>query len=142
MVQALSLVVTLVSEASACPNEELAARSTQAASVDAGAASHSAKSAALIGSNCSYTTGMIARRVVDEGQDWSWRGVLADAKGDLTSQVAAPFVANGARIVANELVELIVDGGHGHARLAFVGKSLDIDGVRYVVITSFEVLSS
>jgi hypothetical protein len=143
MVQALSLVVTFASgEASACPYEENAPTTSEAASVDAVAATHCARSAELVGANCSYTTGMVARRVVEEGDDWAWRGELTVASNTLASQVAAPFTADGFRVVANELVELIVDGGHGGARMSLTGKALEIEGVRYVVLTSFEVLNS
>jgi hypothetical protein len=112
-------------------------------SVPASVAAHCARSHTLVGANCSYTTGMVARRVVEEGEDWSFSGVLTAAPNTLSSHVAAPFTAaSGDYIVANELLEVLQAGGHAAARLSLAGKVLDIDGVRYVVLTSYEVLST
>lgn len=151
MVQVFSAAVlfaSVVSEARACPYEASASTTADSGTplvvaVDAAAASHCAKEASLVGQNCSYTTGMFARRVVEEGQDWTWQGALTDARDELSSQVAAPFAAEpGTRVIANELVETLKGAGHVHSRLALTGKLLDVDGVRYVVLTSFKVLNS
>lgn len=147
MVQVFAvLLVSAASEARACPYETSASadgKATTLASVDAEAAAHCAKEASLVGQNCSYSTGMVARRVVEEGQDWAWQGSLVDARDTLPSQVAAPFAAEaGTRVIANELVEILKNSGHVHSRLAVTGKLLDIEGVRYVVLTSFKVLNS
>lgn len=150
MVQILSAAVLLAStanEAQACPYQETSSSASTGTPVlvmiDAAAATHCAKGDKLVGQNCSYTTGMVARRVVEEGQDWSWAGLLSDAHDDLSSQVAAPFVADpGTRIIANELVEMLASAGHAHDRLALTGKLLDVDGVRYVVLTSYKVDNS
>ena len=112
-------------------------------SVPAAVAAHCARSSALVGANCSYTTGMVARRVVEEGDDWIYTGLLTVAPNTLSSHVAAPFTAAaGDYVVANELLEALQARGSAGARLSLGGRVLEVDGVRYVVITSFEVVSS
>jgi hypothetical protein len=49
---------------------------------------------------------------------------------------------DGDYVIANELVEAMVGGGHATGRLSLAGKLLEIDGVRYVVVTSFIVVTS
>jgi hypothetical protein len=106
-------------------------------------ASHCARSGELIGTNCSYTTGMMARRVLEEGQDWSWTGSLVSSPNNLTSQVAAPYQAQGTSwVIATELVEALKADEATASRLALVGKLLEVDGVRYVVLTSYKVVNS
>jgi hypothetical protein len=135
---ALSFAATLVTAfpAYAGPPEA-------AASVDVTAASHCARGGALIGSNCSYTTGMMARRVLEEGADWSYVGALATTANDLESMVAAPFTAGGHHVIANELVEsLSSTEGLSNLRMILGGKLLEVDGVRYVVLTSYKVINT
>lgn len=114
-----------------------------AASVDAAAASHCARAAELLGSNCSYTTGMMARRVLEEGQDWGAEGSLTPSPNNLGSMVAAPYTLPGSIfVIANELIEVLSVEGHTKARLALSGKLLEVDGVRYVVLTSYRVINT
>jgi len=116
---------------------------TAAASMDVTAASHSARAGELIGSNCSYTTGMMARRVLEEGQDWSYVGTLAPTGNNLGSMVAVPYTApDGVNVIANELVELMSADGYLRSRLSLTGKLLEVDGVRYVVLVSFKVINA
>lgn len=106
-------------------------------------ASHCARSGELIGSNCSYTTGMMARRVLEEGQDWNWVGSLAASGNTLPSMVAAPYTAQASTyVIATELVEALKADDATAARLSLVGKLLEVDGVRYVVLTSYKVVNS
>jgi hypothetical protein len=114
-----------------------------AASVDGATAAHCARSDKLVGSNCTYTTGLMARRVIEEGEDWSWEGALTDTDNNLSSSVAAPFAAGeGTHVIANELVESLSGAGLLRANLSLTGKLLEVDGVRYVVVTAYKVLSS
>lgn len=137
---ALSLAATLVSAfpAQAGPREVAPA----AATVDASAATHCARGGALMGTNCSYTTGMMARRVVEEGADWSYVGALTPSANDLESLVAAPFTAGGHHVIANELVESLTVDGLSNVRMILGGKLLEVDGVRYVVLTSYKVINT
>jgi hypothetical protein len=114
-----------------------------AATMDVAVASHSARAGELIGSNCSYTTGMMARRVLEEGQDWSYVGTLEATGNNLGSMVAVPYTApDGVNVIANELVELMSSDGHLRSRLSLTGKLLEVDGVRYVVLVSFKVINA
>lgn len=143
----VSIVALLPSAFAGSPSgsagASVAAASADAGSVDAAGASHCARGAALLGSNCSYTTGMMARRVLEEGQDWTYVGELVGSPNNLSTMVAAPFtVADGYHVIANELVEVLSQEGHSTSRLSLVGKLLEVDGVRYVVLTSFRVINS
>lgn len=95
-----------------------------------------------MGTNCSYTTGMMARRVVEEGADWSYVGALTPSTNDLESLVAAPFTAGGHHVIANELVEALTVDGLSNVRMILGGKLLEVDGVRYVVLTSYKVINT
>jgi hypothetical protein len=140
---AASLVAFSSTASAAPPAPAVAVATAEAASVDTAAASHCARAGKLIGSNCSYTTGMMARRVLEEGQDWTFVGELTTSRNDLASMVAAPFtVSDGFHVIANELVELMNQEGHAGSRLSLVGKLLEVDGVRYVVLTSFRVINT
>lgn len=106
-------------------------------------ASHCARSGELIGSNCSYTTSMMARRVLEEGQDWAWTGSLTASGNALPSSVAAPYVAQASTyVIATELVEGLKADDATASRLSLAGKLLEVDGVRYVVLTSYKVVNS
>ncbi len=96
------------------------------------AATTASSKADWLGSNCGYATASMAQKVLTDGVDYAWSGVLAKAQGELPSEVAAPFVANGARVVAN----IVLQGADVTQRLDLRGKELTVDGVRYVVVTS------
>lgn len=97
---------------------------------------HCAKSASLVGNNCSFSTGMMAQRVLEEGTSWSFTGVLTAATNELASHVAAPYAVgprNEIQVVANEVVEsLATQAGQGE-RVVLEGKILEVDGVKYFV---------
>jgi hypothetical protein len=112
------------------------------ASVDA---SHCAKKTELVGANCSYTTGLMAQRVLEEGENWSYTGTLVSSSNALDSRVAAPFTVGpkeGINVVANEVVEGLVKAGADTGRLALSGKLLEVDGIRYFVATAFKASNS
>lgn len=128
----------------ACPYDAVTAVDA-AAAVDAVAA-HVAHGPDLIGGNCSYTTGLMARRVLGEGRDWQYVGELEAAPNTSATHVAAPFRTQSAGsssfVVATELLERLVAAGKAEATLELAGRSLEIDGVVYVVLTSFRVINS
>ncbi|HHO52848.1 MAG TPA: hypothetical protein ENK18_18720 [Deltaproteobacteria bacterium] len=103
--------------------------------------SESAKRAELIGlSNCSWTTAMMAERVLDEGVPYTYVGHLIESHNELASRVAAPYTVgpNGRiHVVANEVLDLLDRQGSLQARLELQGKVLEVDGVRYLVVTTF-----
>jgi cytochrome c5 len=140
------LLLAAAGSASACPYEsEGNAAPKSAAHADEQVAAHSAHGADLLGANCPFATGLMARRVIAEGRDWSWQGALARGRNDLGSRVAAPLEARGAggaaHLVATELLETLVASGNEGATLTLQGRSLDLDGTTYVVLTSFRAMN-
>ncbi len=112
----------LAAPAFACPG---------AAAADA--AANCASKAELVGSACSYATGSMAQRVLLDGADFAYSGVLAPAKKKVIAEVAVPFmVADGVAVVANGILDAVTDTKAG---LDFRGKLLEVDGVRFFVIT-------
>ena len=102
------------------------------------AAAHCARSKELVGANCSFTTGMTARRVLEEGAPWSWVGVLTPTDNAQPTRIATPYrMDDGVLLVATELLEGLVQEGIVGLDLRLEGRSLELDGVRYVVLTSF-----
>lgn len=107
------------------------------------AAAHPATRASLIGANCSYTTGSMARRVMAEGVDWSAEDRLEPAANSLETRVAVPYVLHqdpSTYVVASELLQVVPDPARSRHRLAMSGRTLEVDGVRYVVLTAFRVI--
>ncbi len=107
-------------------------------------ATHCATRTDLVGANCSYSTGLMARRVVDQGAPWRGQSGLVPTQDKLESGVAAPFLVgpdDGFRVIANEVVQVLCDGGHAQEQLELTGRWLEVDGVRYVVLTSFKVVN-
>jgi len=114
------------------------AATQSAAALDAAAC---AKKASLVGSACSYTTGMMASRVLEQGKVFSYTGTLKAVEGGLESQVAAPYLIgpSGIRVIANEVVESVTQPD---ARMTWSGKVLEVDGVEYFVLTGYEKASA
>jgi hypothetical protein len=102
-----------------------------------------ARSADLIGPNCAYTTGLVARRTLDEGQPWTYAGRLVPADTVLPSKVAAPYAVGPeqrVRVVANEVLEDIAAGGAPPPRVHLEGRLLEIEEVTYFVVTGWSAL--
>lgn len=130
---AVGFGLALPLSALACPPRSETAQTeashAQHAAADAGAC---AKSTDLVGSGCSYTTGMMAQRILAEGGDFAFTGNLTRVEDHLDSHVAAPFVVGeNVRVVANEVIETApLD-----SRVALTGKRLEVNGVQYFVVT-------
>ena len=106
---------------------------------------HCAKKAELVGTNCSYTTGMMAQRVLEEGKSWSYTGTLAAATNDLESNVAAPYTVGpegNINVIANEVVEKLLESKGDTKRIALTGKLLEVDGTTYFVATEVQEANS
>ena len=106
---------------------------------------HCAKQGELVGANCSYATGMMAQRVLEQGKSYTFTGSLVTAGNKLDSRVAAPYTVGpegSINIVANEVIETLVDAGAANKRLELAGKLLEVDGVTYFVATQFETVNS
>lgn len=117
---------------SSCPNHADAKH----ASANPGSC---ARSAQLVGSNCSYTTSTMAKRVLDSGRPWAFNGRLMVAENELASHVAAPYTAgpDGVFVVANEVLDELTRAAAPPARVELEGKLLEVDGVKYFVVTDY-----
>jgi hypothetical protein len=128
--------------AEACPGKtEMASADSRTELASTHAAvdpTHCAKSAALVGSNCKWSTGQMAQRVQAEGKDVQLTTRLAKQEQALASQVAAPFKAGEMYVIANQVIEQ----ADASASLALAGKVLEVDGVTYLLVTSFEKSNS
>lgn len=99
-----------------------------------------AKKAELVGTNCKYSTGQMAQRVHTEGKATTLTARLEHQPEQLDSHVAAPFVVNDdVYVIANEIVDQIEDRT---AALTLSGKVLEVDGVTYLLVESFQKSSS
>ena len=103
-----------------------------------------AKKASLVGANCSYTTGMMAQRVLAEGTPWSYTGSLATSENAVGTHVAAPYTVgpDKVNVVANEVLESLTEAGLQTGRMQLDGKRLEVDGVTYFVLVSYAAPSS
>ncbi len=95
-------------------------------------ASDCAKKAEFIGGNCSYSTNMMAQKVMEQGAAFSYTGSMDKSDNKLDSHVAAPFVIKGdIHVIANAVLDTLgaVDG-----RMAMNGKMLEVDGTKYFLL--------
>jgi hypothetical protein len=132
----VALMLAAPSTALACPGSEMASNApkTELASTAAVDPTHCAKSAALVGSNCKWSTGQMAQRVQAEGKAIQVTTRLAKQEEALASQVAAPFKAGEMYVIANQVIEQ----ADPSATLALDGMVLEVDGVKYLLVTSFQ----
>ena len=105
--------------------------------------SHCAKKTALVGANCSFATGMMAQRVLEEGAPYTYMGTLSESTNNLESRVAAPYTMGQNRlihVVANEVLDAMLEVKSDSGRLELVGHLLEVEGQRYFVATTFQPL--
>lgn len=124
----------------ACPGSETtasASQTTELAAVNADP-THCAKNAALVGGNCAWSTGAMAQRVNTDGKDTTITAKLTAQAAALPSQVAVPFTVGGFNVIANTVIEQ----ADPKATLAMSGKVLEVDGVKYFLVTSFQNANS
>lgn len=142
----LASALALPGVALACGGATEAKASTEKADATHASADATAcaKKASLVGANCSYTTGMMAQRVVAEGTPWSYTGTMASSDNALSSHVAAPYVVgpDAVNVVATEVLESMIDQDLVSKRVTLDGKKLEVDGVTYFVLTSYAVPAS
>lgn len=140
----LTFAITIPGAAFACSgHDDMASASASAdakATVAQADATKCAKKASLVGENCSYSTGMMAQRVNAEGKDTSLTSVKLEKHDEmLDSHVAVPYQIADMYVIANEVVEQI---GDPNASMALSGKVLEVDGVKYLLVTSFKKAST
>ena len=144
----LGLSLTASSAALACPGKsamtaQAAPAATQTMAKADADPTACAKKASLVGNSCSYTTGMMAQRIIAEGADHTFAGTLASAKGDLASNVAAPYtMGDKVHVVANAVIEQMTEAGLTDSRVSLEGKLLEIDGITYFVATKYVSLAA
>jgi hypothetical protein len=138
----LTVLLAAPSLALACPGkaETAADSSEEEEAVHAKAdATRCAKKAEYVGGSCSYSTGMMAQRVAADGSELRFTAQLERNEAELDSKVAAPFVANGEYyVIANE----VLDELDPSEELAFEGKALEVDGVKYFLVTGYKAGNS
>lgn len=140
-------LVSVVTPALACPGRaesSVAAQpvgdtcADQKVGADADPAS-TARRVELVGAEaCAWTTGAMARRILEEGAPWSFVGRVEPSANTLPSKVAAPYTLGpdgGVHVVANAVLEKLAAAGLLGQRLEFVGRLLEVDGTTYFVAT-------
>lgn len=99
------------------------------------------RDAKLLGvGNCSWTTSLLARRALNDGVPHTYVGHLEPSDNQLSSRVAAPFTvgpAGALHVVANEVLGLMHRSDLLTSRVELRGRVLEVDTVRYLVITEF-----
>lgn len=119
---ALFLALVVSAPAFACPG----------AAKSADAAANCSQKSEYVGDACGVATGSMAQRVLLDGAEYVWSGVLAPARKKVIDEVAVPFLAGeGVAVVANG----VLDGVDPKLNLALKGKMLVVDGVKFLVLT-------
>lgn len=122
----------LAPSAHACPGSETASNEAHptmaSAAVDP---THCAKDGALVGGCCSYSTNLMAQRIHADGADTTVTATLVKTDEMLASKVAAPWKAGEYRVIANAVMENVDTAG----TLSLTGKALEVDGVKYFLVT-------
>lgn len=107
-------------------------------------AARTPRSGDMVGPTCTFRTGVMARRVMAEGSEYAFVGRL-QASGQTPGDVACPYMVGGQEdtcVVASELVEHMQSQGLANGELSLEGRLLEIDGVRYVVLTAYKPSTS
>ena len=136
------LVFLMSLRAHACPGETVR---TEGKKVVANDAAHCAHSDGVIGAHCSYATGVMARRILEQGEDTELVATLLEVDDDVPGGVSAPYrLAEDpkSRVIANELIEQMVRTNRIGRPIEVDARELDVDGVRYYVLTAYEVPNS
>lgn len=129
----LVLALSFVSApAHACPGAEKADGTAMASAH--GDPTHCAKNAELVGSCCSYSTNMMAQRVHADGAETTLTAFFTKTSEMLASKVAAPWSVGDYRVIANSVME----GTDTDGALVVKGKVLEVDGVKYLLVTTVE----
>jgi hypothetical protein len=143
----VSVVVSVAPSAFACPGRAEATALAQPAGdtcadqkigADTDPAA-SARRVELVGAEaCAWTTGAMARRVLEEGSPWTFVGKVEPTANALPSKVAAPYTigpGGEVHVIANAVLEKLQASGLLGERLEFVGRLLEVDDTTYFVAT-------
>ncbi|MEN0064752.1 MAG: hypothetical protein AAGA48_21585 [Myxococcota bacterium] len=125
--------------ASATPSEHQEASSEESTAKPNPA--HGARQAKLLGAgNCSWSTSMMAARALSDGVPYTFVGHLEASANQLPSRVATPYTVGpdaAIHVVANEVLGLMERRSVVKGRLDLRGRLIEMDGVRYLVITEY-----
>jgi hypothetical protein len=133
------LIFLIAARSYACPGETVR---TEGRRVVANDATHCAKSDGVIGAHCSYATGIMARRVMEQGGDEHLTASIVALHDDVPGGVSARYRLEddpNSRVLVNELVEQMVHSNHVGIPMNLEAKELDVDGIHYYVLTAYEV---
>jgi hypothetical protein len=97
-----------------------------------------ARSASLVGAGCTWSTRAMAQRVNTEGRSAGVTAKLTSTADVLSSEVAAPYRAGDLYVIANQVIEQATIG----AVLSMSGKVLEVDGVKYFLVTAIQNANS
>ena len=122
----------------ACPGEQVASQGEVKPTLAAVDPTGAATNPALIGANCKWSTGSMAQRVQTEGKDTSVTAKLQKQDKALASQVAVPFKVGEMYVIANQVIEQADPA----ATLAMSGKVLEVDGVKYFLVSNAQKTNS
>lgn len=95
--------------------------------------------------SCAWTTTMMAQRVLDQGQPYTYVGHLVSSNHVLASKVAAPYTIGPDGtifVVANEVLDRLIARGDGIGRVQVTGRLLEVEDVTYFVATSLTPIRS
>lgn len=80
----------------------------------------------------------MAQRVQAEGKETAVTAKLQKQDKVLASQVAVPYMVGDMYVIANSVIEQ----ADPNATLAMTGKVLEVDGVKYFLVTNFQKSST
>lgn len=104
-----------------------------------------ARSPSLLDGACSFTTSVVASRVLDEGESWSYTGTLQRTQTPPGTHVSAPYTvgpSGDVHIVATELLDSLVSDELDTQRLDLQGKRLEVGNIDYFVLTNVAASSA
>lgn len=93
--------------------------------------------------SCSYSTGNLARRAVEEGLPWQQTTALEAVSSPPNPMVFTPVLANPqdpSYLIGTAFLERVTAAFPLDNPLLLSGRSLEVDGVRFVVLMGAEPL--
>ena len=102
------------------------------------ASRRAAKHPELIANNCSFSTEILVRMVLEKGTAWNVRGTLREA-APLATKVAAPFVIGpgDTRVLANGHLDVLAQKPSVmSSAVSLEGRVLNVHGQEYYAVTA------
>ncbi len=111
------------------------------ARVEAVDASLPPRAAQVLGTDYTWRTGVLARQAWQQGAPYAFVGVLQPTTPQAAGDIACPLRIggqDGTCVLATELVEHLAAEGSPDIELSVEGRILEVDGIRYVVLTAYQ----